>query len=172
MVRLDGGWIVEIIDHDPVGFLQSPLAGIAHPVDPLQPGAIAQMEACDRIGAVFSFAADRTDIPRKGATKSGGRHARVAVIFVQDSLLSTARRVARTFSGSYGIPVAANKAFASSSERLRFRTSLALQPAAEAGYRREGGELPQARQFRTQFLDHLLDQKIAEGDAAQPILAI
>ena len=49
---------------------------------------------------------------------------------------------------------------------LRRRGHLPLQPAAEARHRRQRREAPELRQLGLQLLDHLLDQEIAEGDAA------
>ena len=49
MIRLDRFRIVEVIDHQAVGFLQAAFAGISHPVYPLEPRAVAQMEFCYRV---------------------------------------------------------------------------------------------------------------------------
>src|SRR5260370_355525 len=46
------------------------------------------------------------------------------------------------------------------------------EPAPEARYRRQGGEALQLRKLRLELLDNLLDQEIAERNAAQPVLAI
>ena len=46
------------------------------------------------------------------------------------------------------------------------------QPLAEAGDRREGGELAQLRVLRRELPHHLLDEEVAEGDAGEPSLAV
>ncbi len=46
------------------------------------------------------------------------------------------------------------------------------EPAREAGRGRQGDEGREPRQIALELLHHLLDQEIAEGDAAQPVLAI
>jgi hypothetical protein len=48
----------------------------------------------------------------------------------------------------------------------------ALKPGTEARRRREGDERLEARQVARELLHHLLDQEVAEGDAAQPLLAV
>src|SRR5438105_9675840 len=45
-----------------------------------------------------------------------------------------------------------------------------IQPSAETRYRRERGEAPQVRELALELFGHLLDQQVAEGDAAQPLL--
>jgi len=44
-------WSVEIVDHDPEGFLDPMKGGVAEPVAPLQPRAVAQVKACHGIDA-------------------------------------------------------------------------------------------------------------------------
>jgi hypothetical protein len=46
------------------------------------------------------------------------------------------------------------------------------EPARETRNRRERDEGIETRQFALQILGHLLDQEIAEGDAAQTLLAV
>ncbi len=48
----------------------------------------------------------------------------------------------------------------------------ALQPAAEAGQRRQRDEGPQRGDFLLQIGGHLLDEEVAERDARQPLLAV
>ena len=52
------------------------------------------------------------------------------------------------------------------------RFALGIEPAGEAGHRRERDEGGEAGEFVAQFLDHLLDEKIAEADAGKPTLGI
>ena len=47
-----------------------------------------------------------------------------------------------------------------------------IQPLHEARHRRQRHECIELRQFAPQFLDHLLDQEIAERDAAKPFLRV
>ncbi len=49
---------------------------------------------------------------------------------------------------------------------------LAVEPGAEAGHRRERHEGRELGEFAGDLLDHLLDQEIAEGDAAEALLAV
>ena len=48
----------------------------------------------------------------------------------------------------------------------------AVEPAAEARDRRQRRELLQVRELALQVLGHLLDQQVAERNAAQPFLAV
>ena len=50
--------------------------------------------------------------------------------------------------------------------------ALGGQPAGEARHRRQRHEGIEAGQLALQVLDHLLDQEVAERDAAQPFLAV
>src|SRR6266702_389089 len=47
-----------------------------------------------------------------------------------------------------------------------------LQPLHEARHRRQRHEILQLRQFAPQFLDHLLDQEVAEGNSAETALGV
>ena len=49
VVGLDEAQIVEVVDHQPVRLAQALGRGVAQPVEPLQPGAVAEMEAGDRV---------------------------------------------------------------------------------------------------------------------------
>src|ERR1700689_4904526 len=51
VVVLDAVMVVEIVDHDAEGFLDRTGGGVAEPVDPLQPGAVAQVKACHGVDA-------------------------------------------------------------------------------------------------------------------------
>src|SRR6516225_11351747 len=49
VVLLDVFEAIEIVDHDAGGFAQALWRKVAEPVDPLQPGAVAEMKARDRV---------------------------------------------------------------------------------------------------------------------------
>ena len=57
-------------------------------------------------------------------------------------------------------------------KRLNGRIVGGLDPGAKAGDRREGDESLNSWQLSADFLHHLLDEKIAEADARQALLAI
>src|SRR6266852_8394482 len=52
MVVLDAVAVVEIVDHDAEGFLDRTELGVAEPVDPLEPRAVAEVKAGYRVDAV------------------------------------------------------------------------------------------------------------------------
>src|SRR5262245_9538324 len=49
VVGLDGAWVVEVVDHQPGGLAQAFGRGVAGPVQPLEAGAVAEVEARNRI---------------------------------------------------------------------------------------------------------------------------
>src|SRR6185369_2225191 len=49
VVALDGAEVVEVIDHEAGTLGEALLAGVGHPMQALEAGAIAEVEACDRI---------------------------------------------------------------------------------------------------------------------------
>ena len=56
VVGLDRFRVVEVIDHDAVGLLDAARCEIAQPVHPFERGAIAEMEARDRVGGTVPTA--------------------------------------------------------------------------------------------------------------------
>src|SRR6266404_4908796 len=52
MVVLDAVVVVEIVDHDAEGFLDRTELGVAEPVDPLEPRAVAEVKTRYRVDAV------------------------------------------------------------------------------------------------------------------------
>src|SRR5437879_13540865 len=52
MVVLDAVVVVEIVDHDAEGFLDRTELGVAEPVDPLEPRAVAEVKAGYRVDAI------------------------------------------------------------------------------------------------------------------------
>src|SRR4051812_9593895 len=65
VVLLDIVEAVEIVDHDPGGFAQSLWREIAEPADPLQPRAVAEVEAGDRIDQPPLWRASFQEIMRR-----------------------------------------------------------------------------------------------------------
>ena len=49
VVALDFSEVVEIVDHDAEGLLEPPRRQVSHPVDALEPRAVAEMKAGDRV---------------------------------------------------------------------------------------------------------------------------
>ena len=49
MVALDGGQVVRVVDHEASRLTQALLADISHPVEALEPRAISQVEAGNRV---------------------------------------------------------------------------------------------------------------------------
>src|SRR6266404_2712571 len=52
VVALDAIVVVEIVDHDDEGFLDRTVLGVAEPVDPLEPRAVAEVKTRYRVDAV------------------------------------------------------------------------------------------------------------------------
>ena len=72
-----------------------------------------------------------------------------------------------------GVRKASSEAVSSSSRPAAAGSAAArCEPGPEARCRREGHERLQAGQVAGQLLHHLLDQEVAEGDAAQALLAV
>src|ERR1700694_2439666 len=51
VVVLDAVMVVEIVDHDAEGFLDRTACGVAEPIDPFEPCAIAEVKARYRVDA-------------------------------------------------------------------------------------------------------------------------
>src|ERR1700681_2325704 len=51
VVALDAVMVVEIVDHDPEGFLDRTACGVAEPIDPFAPRAVAEVKARYRVDA-------------------------------------------------------------------------------------------------------------------------
>ena len=129
---------------------------VAQEVQPLQPGAVAEVEAGHRV--------DRLAARGLGAQEvvGGGR---------QQGLLH------RVGLGLVGVPVglvegAQDLDILAGQPLRRVGPALAVEPGAEARHRRERHEGLERRHLAAEVLDHLLDQEVAEGDAGQPLLAV
>jgi hypothetical protein len=60
VVGLDGLRVVQLVDHDPVRFLDPARRDVAEPIDAFEPGAVATVETRDRIdGTLRAFRADQ-----------------------------------------------------------------------------------------------------------------
>src|SRR3954451_22283378 len=72
VVVLDAVVVVEIVDHDAEGFLDRTELGVAEPVDPLEPRAVAEVKTRYRVDAVSgrwpSRQVDRTK-PHQGCAQ-------------------------------------------------------------------------------------------------------
>src|ERR1700686_3887097 len=51
VVVLDAAMVIEIVDHDAEGFLDRTACGVAEPIDPLEPRAVAEVKARYRVDA-------------------------------------------------------------------------------------------------------------------------
>ena len=148
VVVLDLGEPVDVVHHQAGRARHALLGGVAHPVQALERGAVAEVKARHRIERLVALlrAAAGSSAHRRMQQRLQrlGHLAEVPGRVVELARSARARRSSR----------------ASPSQR------------AEAGDRRERGEAPQVRELALQLLGHLLDQQVAERDAAQAFLAV
>jgi pimeloyl-ACP methyl ester carboxylesterase len=138
------------MDHDAVGFLDVARRDIAQPVHPFEAGAIAEMEARDRVGRTFRAA-------RAGQISRAQAQKRAAQRLLSGPRLAPPHHLQRGEQRGFRLLAAGKPVF---------------QPAAEARCSRQGRKAGLLQQLRPEFFDHLLDQEIAERDPAQPVLAV
>ena len=148
VVRLDLVEGVEIVDHQSVRLLRAPSGTVAEEVQPLEPGAVPEME------------------PRHGIEGPALGVLRFQEI-VGGGLRAVAVRTCSRIPSSLSQPGIVEDASEHSSPRCVSHAefsalALALEPAGKAGNGRERHESFQVREFALEVLDHLLDQEVAE----------
>ena len=150
--------IVEIIDHQSMRLAQRRLGKIAEGIEPLEPRAIAQMKARDGID----------DAARSRCAHAGNNERRAAAARARSASRAAAlARPVRLIEQAPGRVAPASKS------RANFRPPLpARSQPAKPGAGDSVTKLRQPRQFALQFLDHLLDQEIAETDPRQAALRV
>ena len=144
--------IVEIIDHQPMRLAQRRLGEIAERIEPFEPRAIAEVKARDGIDNAAGGGARMHEIMR-----GERQRARAAA---PPSRPSCSPSSACRATPARGAP--ARRWPANFHPRARARSQAAKPGAGDKRH-----EIVQPRQFALQFLDHLLDQEIAETDARQ-----
>src|SRR5260370_27932793 len=148
VVVLDAVMVVEIVDHDTEGFLDRTGCGVAEPIDPFQPCAIAEVKAGYRVDAYRGL---RRQIA--GAKPQQGR-----------AQLLPLRRVIP--------PAVALELWQQRGIGIASIGKPLTEPAPKSRYRRQGRKTLQLRKLRLELLDHLLDQEITERYTAQAVLAV
>ena len=147
--------VVDVVHHQARGLEEAGRCRVAHPVDPFEPGAVAQVEPRHRVERVDP--ALRTQQVMRAQPHQAGPG---------------------TFAGGgVGRPVGLLDAVELHGRAVRPGGQPPLlrlpgQPPAEAGDRGEGGEPAQPRDLRRQLPHHLLDEEVAEGDPGKPPLAV
>src|ERR1700686_382418 len=138
VVVLDAVMVVEIVDHDPEGFLDAAWRAVAAPIDPFEPCAIAEVKTRHGIDAYRGP-------PRQiaGAEPQQGRAQLLAL-----------RRVIP--------PPAALELWQQRGIGIASIRKPLTEPAPKPRYRRQGRKPLQLRKLPLELLDHLLDQEIAE----------
>src|SRR5262249_36454969 len=156
VVLLDVLKIVKIIDHQPIRLLQRSFRGIAEEVEPLEPRAVAEVEASDRIKRRAAGGARAQIIPGSRAQQwllnhPGGR--------LVPPPLGTVERCKR-------------RAILRPEHNRSCIGALALEPVGEVRGRRQRNEGRQTRDFTADLLDDLLDEKVTKGHPSKPALAV
>ena len=170
MVGLDLLGVIQVIDHDAIRLLDPARRHVAQPVHPLQPRAVAEVEARHRVGPPALAGVNEV-----GGTQPGQR--RLQRLRKRRILPPTLPAQQGAEQGR-GIVLRAVLPRRGAQRRnlvlpQHVRASqLLAQPAAEARHRRQRGEAHQPRQLGLQFRHHLLDQEVAERHPPQPVLAV
>ena len=157
VVLLDVVEIVEVVDHDAVRLPHAVRRRSAEEIDLLQPRAIAEMEARDRIDRQAARDCAHAGNTRRPPASAAPRPARGS------PAPATSLRCRDWTSASRSSCVSARD---EPDARSRF------EPAGEARHRRQRDEGLEPRIVARNLLHHLLDQEIAEGHAGKAALAI
>ena len=154
VVALDLGEPVDVVHHQARGARHALLGGVAHPVQALERRAVAQMKARHRVERLEALLGVEQVVRAKAhqqALQSFGHFAKMPGGILEPRQ----QREPLLALGADGDAHA-----------------VLVEPAAEAGDRRQRREAAQVRELALQVLGDLLDQQVAERDPAQPLLAV
>ena len=156
VVGLDVVEVVAVVDHHAMRLRAGPAPTCRREVDALQPRAIAEMEARDRIDEARPLASRARSRYWAASGRAALSRRALRRVVVPDRLAERLQALARVL-------VAGELAGSAARSRAA---------SGEARHRRERDEGVEPRQLALQVLGHLLDQEVAEGDAAQALLAV
>ena len=156
MIFLDVIEVIEIVHHQPQRLLEAGLGEVAARIDALQPRAVPEVKARDRI------------------ERAARGRARVEIIMRGDGRnCSRDRFGCARLRGPAGMIGQIERSPRLARKQRRGRVcAFAREPRSEAGRGRQRDEVLQARPFPAQILDDLLDQEIAETDALESALRV
>ena len=156
VVLLDVIEVIEIVHHQPERLLEAGVGEVAARIEALQPRAVPEVKARDRI------------------ERAARGRARVEIIMRGERRNRSGDRLGRArLRGPAGMIGQIERSPGLGGERLRSRVgAFAREPGGEAGRGRQRDEVLQSRPFPAQILDDLLDQEIAETDALESALRV
>ena len=132
VVALDSREVVEVVDHEAGALSQTLLAGVAHPVEPFEPGAVAEVEAGHRVERLARGVLRVEEIANRAAPRTASRAARARGVPVPVRAIELCERRRQRRLDRPGVPRRADR----------------RQPGAEPGQGRQGDEGVQGRGAR------------------------